>query len=306
MTAESTTERPALCADSRTGRPVTKRRRWRPSVLLLITALVALTGATLLAYSPAAIWLSAINQSTIVDTYADDVVNADPAPATQLAEARAYNDALSSGAVLAANTNVPEGDGEADDAFAYRELLATRNGVMARIRIPSIGVDLPVYHGTDDATLLRGAGHLEGTSLPVGGESTHAVITAHRGLADATMFTDLDKVVEGDTVTITVFGEVLTYRVVETRVVQPEETETLRQVAGEDLLTLVTCTPLGINTQRMLVTAERVTPTPEGDQEAALSPSDPDLFPWWLLAYVGALVVIAVFVWRAGLERSRG
>ncbi|WP_459583204.1 class C sortase, partial [Aerococcus mictus] len=111
----------------------------------------------------------------------------------------------------------------------------------------TIDVDLPVYHGTSDEVLNRAAGHLEGTSLPVGGPSTRAVITAHRGLANARMFTDLNKVNVGDTFTIEVFGDVLTYRVRDTKVVAPEDTDTLRVEEGKDLVTLVTCTPLGIN-----------------------------------------------------------
>lgn len=287
-----------------------RRRRWRPSALLILTVIVAIAGATILVYSPAASWLSAYNQSLIVGDYSDDVATADPGPGEQIAEAHRYNDALSSGALLAANANVPEGDGTSDGGFDYESLLRTHSGAMSRIQIPGIGVDLPVYHGTSEKTLLRGAGHLEGTSLPVGGESTHAVITAHRGLADAVMFTDLNRVEVGDLFTVATFGEVLTYRVVDTRVVDPSDTTTIRQEEGRDLVTLVTCTPLGINSHRILVTGERATPTPPDALAAASGPSDAPGFPWWFIAYAAAIAAIGVYAWWGGRvpasRRSRG
>ena len=141
-------------------------------------------------------------------------------------------------------------------------------------------------------------GHLEGTSLPVGGVGTRAVITGHRGLANATMFTNLDKVGEGDTFTIEVFGEVLTYRVAQTKVVEPEQTEELRADPDRDLVTLVTCTPLGINTHRILVTGERI-PTPDQDTAPGERPDVPR-FPWWAVALGIGVVLDAIYVWRAG------
>ncbi|WP_082581526.1 class C sortase [Leifsonia sp. Root227] len=279
----------------------TTRRRWRPSILLIATAVAAFAGATVLAYSPAASWISSYNQSLIVSHYTEDVRTTQPSAAEQLAEARAYNAALSSGALVKANSNIPTGNGtSSDQRFDYEKLLSTPNGTMARIQVPAIGVDLPIYHGTSDATLAKGAGHLEGTSLPVGGVNTHAVITAHRGLADATMFTDLDKVKTGDTFIITTFGKVLTYRVVDTRVVDPSDTTTLRQEAGRDLVTLITCTPLGINTQRILVTGQRVLPTPDKDAATAAKPPVLVTFPWWLIFYLTAIALISIYLWWAG------
>lgn len=265
----------------------------------------AVVGATVLAYSPAASWVSAYNQGLIVDEYRGDVHDADPGAAEQLADAHRYNAALSAGALVGAGEHVPTSDSESAAGFVYDQLLRTRNGVMSRIQIPSIAVDLPVYHGTDDATLLRGAGHLEGTSLPVGGASTHAVITAHRGLADAVMFTDLDRLRAGDRFTVTTFGEVLTYEVVDVAVVAPSDTLALRQEAGRDLVTLVTCTPLGINSHRILVTGERVAPTPPSSVRAADGGAAGAGFPWWLLAYVAALLLIGAYAWRNSTSRPR-
>lgn len=279
-------------------------RRWRPSVLSVLTSIVALAGLTVLLYSPAASWMAALNQSGIVSSYDDAVARADPDKAEQLRAAHEYNAALSSGVLLEPGSNVPTGDGTTTrPEYEYDRMLVAPNGIMARLRIPKIGVDLPVFHGTSDETLLRGAGHLQGTSLPVGGPDTHSVITAHRGLAEATMFTDLDRIGEGDRFTVSVFGEVLTYRVVSTRVVDPEDTAALRQEPGRDLVTLITCTPLGINSHRILVTGERVTPTPQRDLDAAQAPAETP-FPWWLIAFVTGTAVIGVYVWRSGVRRT--
>jgi sortase A len=282
----------------------TRRGPWRPGPLLLLTAAVAVVGATILAYSPAASWLSAYNQSLVVGRYTDSIQRASPPPSEQLAAARAYNADLSAGAVLEADSNVPTGKGKSrPGASDYWTLLDTPDRAMARIQIPKIGVDLPIYHGTSDAVLRKGAGHLRGTSLPVGGRSTHAVITAHRGLAEATMFTDLDKLERGDRFVVTTFGEVLAYRVVDTRVVEPEDTATLRQEPGRDLVTLVTCTPLGINTHRILVTGSRISPTPQADRQVGEKAAAGLAFPWWAVLYLGGLLLIGLYVWRAGRTR---
>ena len=274
-------------------------RRWRFSRFSLIPALLGLLGMLAFTYPTAASWMSQYNQSKIVADYSSGVDNVDPDAATQIAQAHDYNDALSVGALLEANTHVPTGAGTSGGTdLDYNAILnANGAGLMARLRIPSIDLDLPVYHGTSDQTLLEGLGHLEGTSLPVGGTGTRSVITGHRGLANATMFTNLDRVGAGDTFTAEVFGEVLTYRVVETKVVEPEQTEELRADPDRDLMTLVTCTPLGVNTHRILVTGERI-PTPD-DAVAGERPDVPR-FPWWAVALGAGVVLDGLYVWRAG------
>ncbi len=133
------------------------------------------------------------------------------------------------------------------------------SGMMGYLEIPQIQVHLPIYHGTADEVLAKGVGHLEGSSLPVGGEGTHAVLTGHRGLPSAALFTDLDRLEEGDCFTVSILGEELTYVVTQIQTVLPEETENLRIVDGVDQVTLVTCTPYGVNTHRLLVTGTRQT-----------------------------------------------
>ena len=134
----------------------------------------------------------------------------------------------------------------------------TGTGIMGYITIEKIGVELPIYHGTSDSVLQIAAGHLEGTSLPVGGASTHAVISAHRGLPSAKLFTNLDQLEVGDTFTITVLDRVLTYEVDKISIVLPTETDELLVTEGKDYVTLMTCTPYGINTHRLLVRGHRV------------------------------------------------
>lgn len=181
---------------------------------------------------------------------------------------------------------------------------------MGRLRIPVIDADLPIYHGTSDAVLERGVGHLQGTSLPVGGADQHSVLTAHRGLASSELFSHLDRVEIDDRFTIEVFGEVLTYRVVDTQVVRPDATESLYPQIGKDLVTLVTCTPLGVNSHRILVTGERITPTPTEDLDRAGDVPEVPGFPWWVVIIGGAVILLSAAVWRAGVvhrnEKAKG
>ncbi len=146
-----------------------------------------------------------------------------------------------------------------DEEYAeYDEILnVTTTGVMGYIDIDKIDVELAVYHGTSASVLQVGAGHVDGTSLPVGGESTNCVISAHRGLPSALMFTHLDRLEQGDTFTLTILNEVYTYEVEDIFIVEPEDTENLYIVPGEDYCTLLTCTPYGINTHRLLVRGVR-------------------------------------------------
>lgn len=282
-----------------------RRRRWRMPWGMLAVAVVMLVGVGLLEYPNAASWVSQYYQSQlIVDVSSELQQEPSPQLDAELQKAHAYNSLLESGALLAQNANKPTSDAAKVGEFDYDSLLnATPTGVMGRLRIPEIGVDLPIYHGTSDATLAKGVGHLEGTSLPVGGESQHAVLTAHRGLPEATLFNDLDKLKVGDRFVVEVFGEVLTYQVINTKTVEPEDTDTLRAVAGKDLVTLVTCTPLGINTHRYLVTAERVTPTPINDVQAAGQKPDVPGFPWWAVVLIVSLLVAAALVVGTGARR---
>ena len=262
-------------------------------------------GASLLAYPTAAAWVSQYNQSNVV--YDQTRANESKAKAElekMLADAHRYNDLLESGAVLAGGSHIASGVGASTAGLDYWKLLnASPTGTLARLRVPAIDLDLPVYHGTSDATLLKGVGHLQGTSLPVGGEGTRTVLTGHRGLASATMFTNLDKVKKGDTFSIEVLGDVYTYRVFEIAVIEPSESEAIRAVPGKDLASLITCTPLGINTQRILITGERVHPTPDSDLDAMGKRPDVPGFPWWFVLYCAVTAAVWVWFWRSGFAK---
>ncbi|WP_300046861.1 class C sortase [Trueperella sp.] len=276
----------------------------RRLVSAFIIALFVLAGSGLILYPTIASWKSQWDQSQVVDSYANLVDHVEPDRRAQIEEAHRYNDLLASGAVVGSNEHVPQGSGVVDlesnpDVLPYdQQLKAGEAGIMGRIRIPSIDVDLPIYHGTSEETLLKGAGHLEGTSLPVGGDSTRTVITAHRGLPEATLFNNLDQVKEGDTFTLEIFGEVLTYRVFSTQVVEPQDSQAVLVEPGRDLATLITCTPLGVNSHRILVTGERVIPTPAADVDNAGKDSELPRFPWWLPISITVLLIIAVYLGR--------
>lgn len=290
---------PAI-ATTRAARP--RASRWEPDWLAIAAGLVIALGAGIGLYPQAASWVSQYHQSQlIVDVESGQIQESDEQLNSEIARAHEYNDLLVGGVILEANANKPTAQVESEGDFAYETLLAaTDTGVMGRLRIPSINVDLPIYHGTDDYTLTQGVGHLRGTSLPVGGLSQRTVLTAHRGLPESTLFNDLDEVQVGDQFTIEVFGEVLTYRVVDTRVIDPEDTDSIRVVPGEDLATLVTCTPLGLNTHRILVTGERILPTPQADLAAAGERPDVPGFPWWAVIFALVVAAVAAYAWRSG------
>ena len=287
-----------------------RERRWRMPWLAFSTAFVFLLGATVLLAPTIANWFSQVEQAGELTRLSDGVHDLGARTrAAAVADARAYNATLVGGAVVAADARLPVSEdlGETVDpsGLVYDELLrADGLGLMARIKIPVIGVDLPVFHGTDDATLEEGVGHLEGTALPVGGVGTRAVLTAHRGLATSELFTNLDRVELGDTFTIEVFGEVLSYRVVGTEVVDPSDSRALYPDANRDLVTLVTCTPLGINSHRILVTGERVLPTPARDVADAGGPPTIPGFPWWMVILGAVLVIDVVYVGLSGRQRK--
>lgn len=304
MTAGKTAR---VSLDERSRTEKTGRTLWRPALSTWLLAVVVILGVGAALYPSTAQWLTSYNQAQIVRGYQEVIDTVDAGAGGHLSLAQRYNDALTAGVDFLSGASVPTGTGiSSDHELVYPDILSTDpDSAMARIRFPAAKVDMPVYHGTSDATLLKGAGHLEGTHLPVGGESTRSVITAHRGLASAAMFNHLDQVEQGDRFTIEVFGEVLTYEVREISVIQPTDNDSLRTEPGRDLVTLVTCTPLGINTHRILVTGERVTPTPIQDVEAMGERSDLPGFPWWALAVGFTVVIVVGFVWRSGYTDQR-
>ncbi len=269
----------------------------------LATAVVFVLGTLVLLAPTISNWLTQLEQASRIDDVTEASVSlSEQARLDAIRDAKLYNTTLIGGAVVAANERLPlAADDPTIGALEYADLLrASDDGLIGRVKISVIGVDQPIYHGTSDAVLEIGVGHLEGTSLPVGGVGTRTVLTAHRGLATSELFTNLDRIEIGDTFTLEVFGDVLTYQVVTTEVVDPSDSRALYPSADRDLATLVTCTPLGINSHRILVTGERVLPTPSADlARAGEGPQIPG-FPWWILI-LGCLVIAAgIYVWLAG------
>lgn len=219
------------------------------TILLLLFMFFA--GLSLILYPLISNYINSKTQSQAIASYSSALERAKADDFAQLfAEAEAYNEKLK---------NLPFPLSDFEQLEGYERLLTLENtNVMARISIERIAVDLPVYHGSSDAILSMAAGHLQGSSLPVGGGGTHAVMTAHRGLPSARLFSDLDQLELEDTFQITVLDRSLIYQVDQILTVEADELDQLRIVAGEDYCTLFTCTPYGINTHRLLVRGKRI------------------------------------------------
>ena len=244
---------------SRPGKP---RRKGAGGVLgVVFPVLLVLVGVAALMYPTVANWMSDQHHAEAIRTYDEAAMatsEADRAAMIQAAEA--YNQSLAGDPVR--DPFVP-GSGYAIPSNYNDVLNPDGDGVMGKVEIPKIGVSLPIYHGTSEDALAKGVGHISNTPLPIGGEGRHSVLTGHRGLPSAELFTRLDELESGDLVLVTILGEVHAYRVYGTDVVLPDQLDSLAAVPGRDLLTLVTCTPYGVNTHRLLVHCERTDYVPE-------------------------------------------
>ena len=276
---------------------------WLPLVLVLV-------GVAVLLYPVMATQHNNDEQQRLAKMYTASVEAAGPdTVAKERASAETYNNNLESAPILD-----PWLESQRPDTPQYQAYLHEMDidPVMARIVIPSIHVSLPVYHGTDSRTLTEGIGHLFGTSLPIGGPSTHAVLTGHTGLSTATMFDNLNQLKKGDVFYVSSLGQTLKYEVNDITVVKPEETDSLRKVPGRDLVTLITCTPYGVNSHRLLVTGERVPmdPTAAAAEEAKALPAP--MQTWMKAIIVAVVIILAVVVgilvrlWWTRRRRSRG
>lgn len=281
-------------------------RRWTLQRLLIV--LTAVLGCGILLYPTAADWFADRAHAREIKSYTEEVAGlGDERTQQLLADARKYNDELPEGPLRdpyvlnEKGETVSVGSGSAE----YLKTLSTLpDGVMGQVRIPGIDVNIPLYHGTDEETLAKGAGHIFGSSLPVGGAGTHSVITAHSGLVNAKLFTDLSKVGDGDVFTVSVLNETLYYKVDRIQTVLPGETESLRQVDGHDYLTLITCTPTGVNSHRLLVRGERIpAPADTGQEMQAGNTKDPG-FPWWAVVFAGSAAGAVVITRPRGTQAS--
>ena len=247
----------------------------KKSITTLIIILFFLAGLSLLLYPFIANQWNSYRQERLISSYDSTVAQKEAEGAIdyeeEWARANAYNEALLP-SILPDSFAVAEASDEPDEEYMACLNIAG-DEIMGTVEIPKINIELPIYHTTDEEVLERAAGHLEGSSLPVGGESTHAVISAHRGLPSASLFTDLDQLEEGDHFLLHILDDTLAYEVDKITVVEPEETQDLAVEEGEDLVTLLTCTPYGVNSHRLLVRGHRVPYEPE-----AIADEQPPLF----------------------------
>ena len=278
----------------------------------ILVAVVFLAGLSLLLYPFVANKWNTYRQERLISSY-DEAVSEKTASGTinyegEWLKAQQYNDALMP-MILPDSFAIAEADEGVDEAY-MAALNLTGDGIMGTVDIPKIGIKLPIYHTTDEEVLEKAAGHLEGSSLPIGGESTHAVISAHRGLPSASLFTDLDLLEIGDHFLIKVLDETLCYEVDQILTVEPDETEALQVEEGEDLVTLLTCTPYGVNTQRLLVRGHRVPyeETVVAEEEAPLAAVSlhTNYLLWVIVGLaVTALFILALFLWDRRTRRRR-
>lgn len=269
--------------------------RKHASTMILILILVV--GLSLMLYPSLSNWWNEAHQSRAIAAYSQEVSKLDENRYDELwQQAWEYNRSL----VGRENAYLLDDSQKAE----YERLLDVSGmGIMGYIEIPSLKVSLPIYHGTEESVLQVAVGHLEWTSLPVGGESTHCVLSGHRGLPSAKLFTDLDRLVVGDRFRLGVLDQVLTYEVDQILIVEPQDTEALLVEEGKDLCTLVTCTPYGINTHRLLVRGHRV--ETEKDAKNVRVTSDAIQIEPYLVAPVVAAPILLVLLLGLLIPRRR-
>ena len=269
------------------------KKEIKEKLTIFLFILMIILGIGVILYPVISNQLNKVNYQEVIDNYQNTVTKQKNSQNEELIEeAREYNRSLTSLDI----TDVFQ-DPNRESSHEYLSILnIEKSGMMGYISIPKIDVRIPIYHGTNSDVLQKGVGHLEGSSFPVGGENTHAILSAHRGLPSSRLFTDLDQLEVGDTFYIYILDQVFAYQVDQVQVIEPSETDPLRIVEGGDYVTLVTCTPYAINTHRLLVRGERIEYNREVEENIAvdrsLSTSDIVLYGSLLIAIV--LIVIAV------------
>ncbi|MCM1283563.1 MAG: class C sortase [Muribaculaceae bacterium] len=252
----------------------------------IILVIVLVVGLSLLLYPTVSDYWNSFHQSRAIASYQNTVDSIDETSRqTILQEADAYNKRLLTKADRWTMTD--------EDYAEYEGILnVSGTGIMGYVEIPSIQVQLPIYHGTDATVLQIAVGHIEGSSLPVGGIGTHAVISGHRGLSSARLFTDIDQLTEGDIFRISVLGGTLTYQVDQIHIVLPNELNDLEIDRNQDYCTLVTCTPYGVNSHRLLVRGRRI----ENEENARIIVQDASMVPYTHEAVILTVVILVLYI----------
>lgn len=274
----------------------------------IVLQIIAMIGIGVLLYADAANWLSTLRHNSEISGYVSSVKQLNDADRSELLEAGyAYNDTLQIGRLHDPFTSVDPDEQENTPIFqTYRKLLAVSgSNAVGEVTYPSLGIGLPIYHGTSDTVISKGVGHMFGSSLPIGGPSTHSVLTAHSGLAHARLFTRLLDAKVGDIFWVSVLGEDHYYEVRATETVLPEETENLQIIESQDLVTLFTCAPIGINSHRFMVHAERIAPPADGGTREIAGDGVEAGFPWWALWFVLGSVAVAIMLFAPVRKKKR-
>ncbi|MDY3997549.1 MAG: class C sortase [Blautia sp.] len=273
--------------------------KWlKKHLMTIVLVIIFLAGLGLLLYPTVSDYWNSFHQSRAVVSYIENVTNIDDKKYEELwNSAVAYNEELAETGIKWTLT-----DEEKEEYDEYLKVDDT--GIMAYIEIPEIDCSLPIYHGTEESVLQIAIGHIEGTSLPVGGEGSHCVLSGHRGLPSAKLFTDLDKLVEGDTFIIQTLDATLTYEVDQIRIVEPTDLSDLQIEEGKDLCTLVTCTPYGINTHRLLVRGHRIANDEEAT-EVRVSADATQVDPVQVAPFIAApiLLILLFLLFFGGRKR---
>lgn len=266
------------------------RKEIKEKLTIFLFILMIVVGLGIILYPLISNQLSKMNYQKVIDNYQNTVHQKKNSQNEQfINEARAYNHALTSTNIVDVFQNP-----KSESSNEYLSILnINNNGMMGYISIPKIDVRIPIYHGTSSDILQKGVGHLEGSSFPVGGENTHAILSAHRGLPSSRLFTDLDQLEEGDVFYIYILDQVFAYQVNQVLVTEPSETDALRIVDGKDYVTLVTCTPYAINTHRLLVRGERIEYNSDTEAQVAV---DKSLSTADIILYVSLFVAIIFII----------
>ena len=274
-----------------------KIRKHIPTILLVSVFLV---GLSLLLYPTVSDYWNQLRQTRAISNYMEEVADLDNDTYERLwAEAESYNNTLPERPDRMKPTE--------EEHAAYEALLdISGTGIMGYIEIPAINCSLPIYHGTEESVLQIAVGHIEGSSLPVGGSTTHCVLSGHRGLPSARLFTDLDKLTEGDTFLLHILDETLTYEVDKIQIIEPHEVDALRIEEGQDYCTLMTCTPYGVNSHRLLVRGRRIV-TQEGPKTVRVTADARQIEPVIVAPVVAVPILMILLVWllvRTGRKRQ--
>ena len=273
--------------------------KWiKKNITTVLLVLILLTGLSLLLYPTVSDYWNSFHQSRAIASYAESVANMDDGLYEKmLQEAKEYNQEL-----IGRSNHWFFSEEEKEEYEGILNISGT--GIMGYIEIPKIKVSLPIYHGVDEGILQIAIGHIEGTSLPVGGEGTHCVVSGHRGLPSAKLFSDLDKMVEGDTFMMRVLDETLTYEVDQILIVEPEDVSALEFEKGKDLCTLVTCTPYGINSHRLLVRGHRIANL-EDASSIRVTADAQQIDPVLVAPAVAVPILLLLFIWMMIYYRKR-